>query len=495
MGLIESLERKAGRSPHQACLSMRRNQKTLLVPERVHQHLERHDSAGAVEPDVLASHRSAGNNVIELRRSRYIGIEFALKTDEDRRRLDADRLQQGGQQRVLVFAIAVAVGQNLACRVRLDAAQPEGQAHVADVARDIVIQRLYLLHVVGFSLDELSSFGLHCVVGLAPFALEKRIPGAQIVPALEGRQLYGRDLIRWARWPLLASLWILVLEVGMGPAIDAPVTFIRHFGIVTGPGLQLYMTRLRNIDFLLLVQHDARLREVIARPEMVGRQRIYDSADQFILQHIARTQGRNADVLLVIIGVNRSVGSGGQVLNGRFLRGHDRAVRLADPYIYDVQLIGGCAVANLQLAEPLHSALADDSDLGSQFLAAGPVVFIPHDLAIVFYDVGFLRIIRRNRRLDWPRLRRRGCRWQLWRILHGRQLCAHQQDSEEKKKGNSGENSGHRYAIGVNTHGTRASERSQLGQRVIHQQNVHRGLTGLRAQPNITAKWKPPPSE
>ena len=106
-----------------------------------------------------------------------------ISTDEDSIPCDCE---QGGQQRVLVLAIAVAVGQDLAGRVRLNAAQPEGQTDIADVARDIVVQRLHLLHVIGLAPDEFGGLGLHRVVGLAPFALQKCIPGADIVPALEG---------------------------------------------------------------------------------------------------------------------------------------------------------------------------------------------------------------------------------------------------------------------------------------------------------------------
>ena len=79
-----------------------------------------------------------------------------------------------------------------------------------------------------------------------------------------------------------------------------------------------------------------------------------------ILQHISRAQRRHADVLLVIVGVHRSVGRG-EVLDGGFLRGNHGSVGLADPDIDDVQLVAERAVADLELAQRLHSALADDS--------------------------------------------------------------------------------------------------------------------------------------
>ncbi len=167
------------------------------------------------------------------------------------------------------------------------------------------------------------------------------------------------------------------------------------FGVVTRLGLQLDLAVFGDVDLQLLVENDSLLREVIAGPELARSQRTGDGADEAVLQHIARTQRRHADVLLVIVGINRSVGEG-EVLHRRLLRINHGAVGLAHADVGDLQLVAQRAVAYLELTQRLHAALADDLDLRLGLVAAGAVVLKTHSLLIVLDHIGFLRIVGRS---------------------------------------------------------------------------------------------------
>src|SRR5208282_1658794 len=124
----------------------------------------------------------------------------------------------------------------------LDASQSEGQAHIADIARHIVIQGFDLLHVAALALDQFSGLGPDRLVGLAPRAFQKRIPGADVIPVLKGAQLYRRCLVWIGRLlPLTARL------VGAGPTVNAPVPVLRDLRVVAWPGFHLDVAGLRNI--------------------------------------------------------------------------------------------------------------------------------------------------------------------------------------------------------------------------------------------------------
>src|SRR5674476_1296384 len=65
----------------------------------------------------------------------------------------------------------------------------ERQTNVANVARDVFVQRFHLRHVVGLPLHQLLGLRLDGIVRLAPVALQRRIPRSQFLPTLKGGQL------------------------------------------------------------------------------------------------------------------------------------------------------------------------------------------------------------------------------------------------------------------------------------------------------------------
>ena len=156
----------------------------------------------------LPSDRNAGNHVIELRRRRNVGIELVLRTDQHRRRLES--LEPAARRPAACSCPCNRRSRWPAPRWprAVGSPQPEGQAHVADVARDIVVQRLHLLHVIGLALDQFSGLGLDRIVGLAPVALQECIPGSHLLPALKGRQLHRGNLVVFGLVRLLPLLGV-----------------------------------------------------------------------------------------------------------------------------------------------------------------------------------------------------------------------------------------------------------------------------------------------
>ena len=81
---------------------------------------------------------------------------------------------------------------------------------------------------------------------------------------------------------------------------------------------------------------------------------------------------------------------------GGFLRGDDGSVGLDDADVDDFELVAEGAIADLQLAERLHSGVAVDLDAGVDLLAAGAVVLEAIGFAVVLGNERFLRVVGRG---------------------------------------------------------------------------------------------------
>ena len=115
-----------------------RDGERLLVAQGAGQHAHRRNLLCRVHPQQFTLERHNRDHVIELGGRRYGGIEIAAVGNERRPCLDAFGLQQRGQQRVLVFAIAVFVGQHVVGRMGLVAADAKLQRHIMNVQGNIV---------------------------------------------------------------------------------------------------------------------------------------------------------------------------------------------------------------------------------------------------------------------------------------------------------------------------------------------------------------------
>ena len=178
----------------------------------------------------------------------------------------------------------------------------------------------------------------------------------------------------------------------MFPAINATVALIGDLRVRAGLALEFDLAGLGNVDFKLLVEHDAAILEVVAGPELTGSKRVHDGADKLVLEHVARPQRRHADVFLVIVAVHRAFGYR-DVLDRRLLRGNDSSVGLDNADVHHLKLVAESTIANLQLPQCLHTAFAIDLDAGIDLLASSAVVLETKGIAVILNDEGFLRIV------------------------------------------------------------------------------------------------------
>ena len=73
--------RRIGRRVFQVRRALGRNHQRQLVAQAVSQQAEGCHLAGRIQPDFLLSHGQHSNDVVELRRRRDVGIEFAAGID------------------------------------------------------------------------------------------------------------------------------------------------------------------------------------------------------------------------------------------------------------------------------------------------------------------------------------------------------------------------------------------------------------------------------
>src|SRR5208283_4998093 len=188
--------------------------------------------------------------------------------------------------------------------------------------------------------------------------------------------------------------FLFVFQMGVFPAVNAAVTVFGNFRPSPRLALELDLSRFGHVDLELLVEYDAAVLEVVTGRELSGRQRIHDGSDKLVLEHIARPQRRYGNVLLVIVGVNRRVGNR-EVLDRRLLRGDHGPIWLDDADIDDLELVTERAIADLQLSQRLHSAVAVDLDARVDLLATSAVTLEAKGLEVMLNHERFLRVIGR----------------------------------------------------------------------------------------------------
>ena len=93
----------------------------MLVAQLIEDQAEGRNFGRGIEPGQGRSRSQArgGDHVIELGGRRNVHIQFARAVDEHRITLNALGAQHGGKERVLVFAVAIAVLENVGGGVRL----------------------------------------------------------------------------------------------------------------------------------------------------------------------------------------------------------------------------------------------------------------------------------------------------------------------------------------------------------------------------------------
>ena len=106
--------------------------------------------------------------------------------------------------------------------------------------------------------------------------------------------------------PCLYLVVVFALQVGTGPVVDAAAAGFGNLRIHARFVLQLERPVGRNIDVEFFVEVDVVLVEIVVSPELAAAKARVNHRDHVILQHFAGTQAGDGDVLLAIVGVDRS---------------------------------------------------------------------------------------------------------------------------------------------------------------------------------------------
>ncbi len=93
--------------------------------------------------------------------------------------------EHGDEQGGLVLAVAVLVAEDVAGLVRLEAADAEGYADVADLGADVAVDGAGFFVGGGFAGGEGGDLGADVVVGFGAGAFEGAIPGTDFLPGVE----------------------------------------------------------------------------------------------------------------------------------------------------------------------------------------------------------------------------------------------------------------------------------------------------------------------
>src|SRR5262249_15368312 len=150
--------------------------------------------------------------------------------------------------------------------MRLKPAHAKRQADIAEVGRDVVVQRLNFFDIVGFSFSQFGGAGANLLRWLAAIFLETCVPASHLFPARERSHLHGGRL-GLLRCLLLFLFFVLILvvivNVRAAPGVNATAVLLCNLWIFARLGLQLDDAVLWDVEFKLLIQHGAALREII----------------------------------------------------------------------------------------------------------------------------------------------------------------------------------------------------------------------------------------
>ena len=97
--------------------------------------------------------------------------------------------KQRGEQRVLVFAVAVLIVKNVPGSVRLVTPQSQRKADIAEILRHEIVKRLNFVQLIVEALGELFGFGSNFRRRRAAVFVQSGIPAADLLPANESGQL------------------------------------------------------------------------------------------------------------------------------------------------------------------------------------------------------------------------------------------------------------------------------------------------------------------
>src|SRR6478672_1222606 len=101
----------------------------------------------------------------------------------------------GSEKGVLVFAVAIFVGEDVGGGMRLVTSGAKGEADVAIILGNVIVEGFELIAIGGESLGEISGLAADGVVGDAAIALESGIPLRYLAPRFESSNTDVSNLV------------------------------------------------------------------------------------------------------------------------------------------------------------------------------------------------------------------------------------------------------------------------------------------------------------
>src|SRR5471032_1362372 len=166
-------------------------------------------------------------------------------------------MEQRFKQSALVFAIAILIGENLGCGVRLIAANAEIDSNVADAGSNETIECSHLLlGRLGVACD-LIGLGAKCISGDGARRGEPAVPVADFLPSMKRRPGHGRQLVfgRFRGFVVLLLGPVRWIELAAGPQIDSAAIIFADGGLkLWTPDMQVLVDW--NIESKRLREHN-----------------------------------------------------------------------------------------------------------------------------------------------------------------------------------------------------------------------------------------------
>ena len=295
-----------------------RNHQRFLIADDCAQIGIRRRLRRAVEPDASARQIHRRDDVIENGGRRNVRHRRNPGADQGGRGGKAFGAQQRFEQRVLVLAVPVLVGQHFCGCVRLITPNAKIDSHVARVHGDELIEGAHL--VLG-SLRVFGKFvglGANRVTGFGPAQRQAAVPVAHFGPAMKGRPGNGGQLAPVAVFIGVFGRGRLVGFVagalGSGyqllniPGVATETGLIVDGRLVVGaPNLNVLIRRDFKCEHFGKHHHRAWRGEMIGTPELAGCFSLVDDRVYLVLQRVAAGKGADGQVLLFEVAVKRGL--------------------------------------------------------------------------------------------------------------------------------------------------------------------------------------------
>ncbi len=271
---------------------------------------------------------------------------------------------------MLVFAVAVLIVQHVCGSVRLVAPYSQRETYIAEILGHEIVKGFGFFQIRVEPLDQFLGLSADFRGRRSPVLLQARVPAANLLPGFKGGELnvgpivFGTVLFFFLFF--LGLVFVLPLEMRTGPAVDAAAILFGDFRFHPRLVLQLQRAVGGHVHIQGFIEHNVVLVEYIVGPELAGSQRSVDHRDQVVFQHFPRPQSGHGDVLLPVIGVDRSVvlDGGAQILHG-IVAGLDHgAVRLEDSHVRNLNPLVGRVIPHLKLSPLLQARLTLHPDSG-----------------------------------------------------------------------------------------------------------------------------------